>query len=90
MVDFNPLLQMPSGVHFSFFGSFVYGTPAFPLSDVPLQKIANDLAACRYVAKPSRVFAFEDIEEAHKVMEESRAGGKMVVKLGSTGGDYRF
>jgi NADPH2:quinone reductase len=32
--DFDPLLQMPSGVHFSFFGSFVFGTPEFPLSDV--------------------------------------------------------
>src|SRR5262249_23523766 len=29
--DFNPLLQMSSGVHFSFFGSFVFGTPGFPL-----------------------------------------------------------
>ena len=38
--DFNPLLQMPSGVHFSFFGSFVFGTPGFPLSDVPLAAIA--------------------------------------------------
>lgn len=90
MADFNPLLQMPSGVHFSFFGSFVYGTPAFPLSDVPLQNIANDVAAGRYVAKPSRVFAFENIEEAHKLMEENRAGGKMVVKIGDTRGDYRF
>jgi NADPH:quinone reductase len=34
--DFNPLLQMSSGVHFSFFGSFVFGKPGFPLSDVPL------------------------------------------------------
>jgi len=35
--DFMPLLQMPSGVHFSFFGSFMFGTPGFPLSDVPMQ-----------------------------------------------------
>jgi NADPH2:quinone reductase len=80
--DFNPLLQMPSGVHFSFFGSFHYGTPGFPLSDVPLQKIANDVAAGRYKAKPSKVFRFDEIAEAHKMMEESRAGGKLVVKVG--------
>jgi ABC-type amino acid transport substrate-binding protein len=45
--DFNPLRQMSSGVHFSFFGSFVFGTPGFPLSDVPLQQIATDAAAGR-------------------------------------------
>jgi len=79
--DFNPLLQMSSGVHFSFFGSFVFGTPGFPLSDVPLQAIAKDVAAGRYKAKPTRVFRFEDIREAHKVMESNQAGGKMVVRV---------
>jgi NADPH:quinone reductase-like Zn-dependent oxidoreductase len=77
--DFNPLIQMSSGVHFSFFGSFVFGNPGFPLSDVPLQTIADDVAAGRYKAKPARVFRFEDIQEAHRVMETHQAGGKMVV-----------
>jgi hypothetical protein len=45
IADFNPLLQMASGVYLTFFGSFVFGTPGFPLSDVPLQSIANDVAA---------------------------------------------
>ena len=31
--DFNPLLQMSSGVHLSFFGSFVFGKPGFHPSD---------------------------------------------------------
>jgi NADPH:quinone reductase len=79
--DFNPLLQMSSGVHFSFFGSFVFGTPGFPLSDVPLQTIAEQVAAGRYKAKPARVFRFEDIQEAHRVMEANQAGGKMVVRV---------
>jgi NADPH:quinone reductase-like Zn-dependent oxidoreductase len=74
--DFNPLLQMPSGVHFSFFGSFHFGTPGFDLSDVPMQKIAEDVAMGRYKAKPSQVFQFEDIMKAHEVMEQSRAAGK--------------
>jgi NADPH:quinone reductase len=77
--DFNPLLQMSSGVHFSFFGSFVFGKPGFPLSDVPLQTIAGQVAASRYKPKPVRVFRFEDIREAHRVMEAGQAGGKMVV-----------
>jgi NADPH:quinone reductase len=77
--DFNPLLQMASGVYLTFFGSFVFGTPGFPLSDVPLQKIAADAAAGRLDVKPTRIFRFEDIREAHRVMEASEAAGKMVV-----------
>jgi NADPH:quinone reductase len=77
--DFNPLLQMSSGVHLTFFGSFVFGTPGFPLSDVPLQSIAADIAAGRFNAKPSRVFSFDQIHEAHRVMEANEANGKMVV-----------
>ncbi|QBR02118.1 zinc-binding alcohol dehydrogenase family protein [Paraburkholderia pallida] len=81
IADFNPLAQMPSGVDLTFFASFVFGTPGFPLSDVPLQKIAEDVAAGRLKAKPSRVFRFDGIREAHRVMEANEAGGKMVVVL---------
>jgi NADPH:quinone reductase len=56
----------------------VFGTPGFPLSDVPLQTIAEQVGAGRFQAKPSRVFRFE-IREAHRVMEANEAHGKMVV-----------
>ncbi|KUJ55856.1 NADPH:quinone reductase-like Zn-dependent oxidoreductase [Streptomyces sp. 3212.3] len=79
--DFNPLLQMASGVYLTFFGSFVFGKPGFPLSDVPLQEIAEQVAAGRLKAKPSRVFRFDDVREAHRVMEVGEAKGKMVVVL---------
>src|SRR3954447_23299027 len=81
IADFNPLLQMASGVYLTFFASFVFGTPGFPLSDVPLQDIARQVAAGRLKAKPSRVFRFEDIQEAHRVMESNEAKGKMVMVL---------
>ena|ERR1700742_4873169 len=61
------------------FGSFVFGTPGFPLSDVPLQSIANDIVAGRYAAEPSKVFRFEEIHEVHRLMEANEANGKMVV-----------
>ena len=77
--DFNPLLQMASGVHFSFFGSFVFGTPEFPVSDVPLKDIVKAVADGRYDAKPFKVFRFDEIQEAHRYMEEGKAKGKMVV-----------
>jgi NADPH:quinone reductase len=79
IADFNPLLQMASGVHLSFFGSFVFGTPGFPLADVPLQQIAEDAAAGRLDVKPVRIFRFDEIREAHRVMEANEAHGKMVV-----------
>jgi NADPH:quinone reductase-like Zn-dependent oxidoreductase len=70
---------MPSGVYLTFFGSFVFGTPGFPLSDVPLQQIAEDAAAGRLDVRPVRVFRFDEIREAHRVMEANEAHGKMVV-----------
>lgn len=75
----NPLLQMASGVYLTFFGSFVFGNPQFPLSDVPLAQIATDVAKGRFQAKPSRVFHFNEIHEAHRLMETNQANGKMVV-----------
>jgi NADPH:quinone reductase len=77
--DFNPLLRMASGVNWSFFGSFVFGSPGFPLSDVPLQQIAAQVATGRLEAAPERVFSFDQIHEAHRIMEAGEAGGKMVV-----------
>lgn len=77
--DFNPLLQMASGVYLTFFGSFVFGTPGFPLADVPLGQIAQDAAAGRLDVKPVRIFGFNEVREAHRLMEANAAGGKMVV-----------
>src|SRR5262249_22761184 len=77
--DFNPLARMPSGVNLNFFGSFVFGTPGFPLSDVPLREIAQQVADGRLDARPSHVFSFNEIREAHRIMEAGEAGGKMVV-----------
>lgn len=78
---FNPLLQMPSAIHLSFFASIVLGTPGFPLSDVPLQSIIDRVASGLYKAKPAKVFRFDEIQDAHRLMESNRANGKLVVRL---------
>jgi NADPH:quinone reductase-like Zn-dependent oxidoreductase len=71
---FDPLMQMPSGVQFSFFASaFVFGGPDLPLSEIPF---ADFLA---YDAAPAHVFTFEQIVEAHRLMESGEARGKIVV-----------
>ncbi|KAF7338506.1 Alcohol dehydrogenase zinc-binding domain protein [Mycena venus] len=84
-VEFNPLLQMASGVHFSFFGSFVFGNEEFPLTDVPLAEIADLVASGKLEAEPKRVFDFGEsgVREAHRVMEAAQAAGKMVVVVDS-------
>jgi NADPH:quinone reductase-like Zn-dependent oxidoreductase len=76
---FLPIVDMPSGVQLSFFGSFELGTEAFPLSAVPLQEIVDKVEAGHYQARPSRVLAFEEIAEAHRLIERSEAAGKLVV-----------
>jgi NADPH:quinone reductase-like Zn-dependent oxidoreductase len=81
IASFNPMLQMPSGVHYSLFGSFVYGTRDFPLADVPMQTIVDGVATGAYKAAPARVFRFEEIQEAHRLMESSEANGKLVVTV---------
>jgi NADPH:quinone reductase-like Zn-dependent oxidoreductase len=81
IADFNPLLQMASGVYMTFLGSFVFGKPGFPSSDLPLQAIAADVEAGRYRAESSRVSRFEDIREAHRVLESNESNGKPVVIL---------
>jgi NADPH:quinone reductase len=83
--DFNPLLQMASGVHFSLFASFVFGTPEFPVSEVPLQEIVDRVAKGIYKAKPAAVFSFNEIREAQRLMESGKANGKITVKMAATG-----
>jgi len=48
--DFRALLQMASGVYLTFFGSFVFGTAGFPLSNVPS---STDRRRCR--GRPARL-----------------------------------
>lgn len=81
IADFNPLAQLASGVYLTFFGSFVFGTPGFPLSDVPLSDIAKQVLLGRLDAQPARVLSFSQIKEAHHLMETGQANGKMVVLL---------
>jgi NADPH:quinone reductase len=81
IADFNPIAQLPSGVQYSLFGSFMFGTPEYPVSEVPMQNIVDRVASGTYKAKPVKVFRFEEIREAHRLMQSGQANGKIVVKL---------
>lgn len=78
IVDFNPLLQMPNGcISVSL---VVLCLAGFLLSDVPMQKIANEVAEGRCKAKPAMLFDLGVVMKAHEVMAKSQAGGKLVVR----------
>ena len=82
VAGFDPIADLPTGVQLSFYGSaFVLGTGAFPLADIPLQEMITKAEAGRYQAKPARVFGFDEIVQAHHVMEEGLAAGKMTVAV---------
>jgi hypothetical protein len=73
VTDFNPLADMPSGVALSTFASaFVLGGDGFPLGDIPIQAIVDKAERGVLAAGPARVFAFEEIVEAHHVMDAGR------------------
>lgn len=79
VVDFNPMLQMESGVHFSLFHSKVLGNADFPMSGIPLQEIVSKIEQGKWDARPSHVFDYGDIHAAHRMLDSNEAGGKIVV-----------
>lgn len=78
--DFNPMLQMKSGVHFSLFHGKVLGSSGFPFSKVPLQRIVQQIENGEWEAKPTHVFEYQKIRQAHEILDSGDAGGKIVVK----------
>jgi NADPH:quinone reductase-like Zn-dependent oxidoreductase len=82
IADFDPLLDLPSGVRLTTFASaFVLGDEYFPTTDVPLQEIVDKASRGVFKAKPARVFQFDQIVDAHRLMEAGQAAGKLVVEI---------
>ncbi|KAJ5396491.1 GroES-like protein [Penicillium cosmopolitanum] len=78
--DFNPMLQMKSGVHFSLFHGKVLGSSGFPFSEIPLQQIVHQIENGEWDARPTHVFDYQEIRKAHGILDSGDAGGKIVVK----------
>jgi NADPH:quinone reductase-like Zn-dependent oxidoreductase len=78
----EPVFQMASGRHLSVLATaLVTGGAEYPLSEIPFQGIVDRVADGTYKAKPARVFKFEDIREAHRLMESGKANGKIVIRV---------
>ncbi len=81
-VPVDIISSLPTGVDLTFFGSaFVLGSKDYPLASIPLQQIVEDVEKGLYQAKPVRIFPFEQIPEAHRLMESNEANGKIVVVI---------
>jgi len=72
-------VHLPFGVNLNAFASFAFGTRDFPTSDIPMQLIVDRVADGTYKASPAQVFSFEQIGDAHRLMESNGANGKIVV-----------
>jgi NADPH:quinone reductase len=77
--SFNWLANMPFGIDVNAFASLLFGTKDFPHSDIPMQKIVDRVADGTYKARPVKIFPFEQIPDAHRLMESNSANGKIVV-----------
>ena len=78
-IAFNWLANMPFGVDLNAFASLLFGTKDFPHSDIPMQKIVDRVANGSYKTRPVKVFPFEQLPDAHRLMESNSANGKIVV-----------
>jgi NADPH2:quinone reductase len=82
IANLEPVFQIPSARHLSVFASaLVTGDPEFPIAEIPFQDFVDRVADGTYKAKPAKVFDFNDIREAHRLMESSGANGKIVIRV---------
>jgi NADPH2:quinone reductase len=81
-LNVEPVFQIPNGRYYSTFASAaVTGTLDFPLTEIPFQDIVERVSAGIYKAKPSRIFRFDEIREAHRILDQGSQTGKMVVSV---------
>jgi NADPH:quinone reductase len=78
-VPFDVLGDFAPGATLTFFASFMFGSPEYPLAAVPLQEMVDRAERGEYRARPVRVFQLTDLPEAHRLMESNEAAGKLVV-----------
>jgi NADPH:quinone reductase len=80
-LSLDPLSQLPSGAQLSFFASaFVFGGPDLPLTQIPFAEFVGKAERGAYRAAPAHQFAFEEIVQAHRLLESGAARGKIVVR----------
>ena len=80
--NFMPLMQLPSSVKLTAFGSaFVFGNADFPFANIPIQQIVSDIENKKIQNILAKTVDFEQIAEAHTLMESNTVNGKIVVTV---------
>jgi NADPH:quinone reductase-like Zn-dependent oxidoreductase len=72
--DFSPMDEIPTAVNLTTYSG---GAEDFMLT--PLDSLAGQIAAGALHIQIGKVFHLDEIAEAHRCMEENKAGGKIVV-----------
>jgi len=72
--DFSPMEVIPTAVSLT-----TYGGDAEDFMLTPLQDLVEKIAAGQLPVQIGKVFRLEQIADAHRCMEENKAGGKIVV-----------
>jgi NADPH:quinone reductase-like Zn-dependent oxidoreductase len=67
------------GVKLTTFASLLLGTQEFPLADIPMQELVNRVSDGSYQARPAQVLPFEQIADAHRLMESNSVNGKIAI-----------
>jgi NADPH:quinone reductase-like Zn-dependent oxidoreductase len=79
--SFNLMMDLPNTVKLSFFNSQLLGTDILPLKNSPLNMIAEKVANGSIPSTLAKVYSFNEIQEAHRVLDNGQAGGKIVVEI---------
>ncbi|VAX08642.1 hypothetical protein MNBD_GAMMA25-879 [hydrothermal vent metagenome] len=79
--NFNLMSDLPNTVQINFFSSGLFGAPQMPLSESPIQWIAEQVENKKMPSLISKTYEFEQIREAHQAMENNQILGKAVVKF---------
>ena len=77
--QFNLMGDLPNTVKLSFFSSGMLGSDQLPLSQSPLNWIADQVHQGLMPDITAEVFKAKDIQKAHAKMDENKAFGKLVV-----------
>ncbi len=72
--DFAPMEAIPTAVSLT-----TYGGGADDFIRTPLEELVEKIAAGTLHVQIGRIFQLNEIVEAHRCMEENKAGGKIVV-----------
>jgi len=73
--------DLPNTVKLSFFASGLLGSHDMQLSKSPLQWVIKQIETGKIPSIVTKVYAFDQIQEAHQSMENNQILGKAVVKL---------